>query len=276
MASSHDATSAGAAAPCDDTAAMAVSDLRCTTFDVVARFESALGFLDNSRSYRQLLGLCRTTGTCPAPGVCREAAPAMAPPPRGSVFTASFRAAASPPRAGESAIIVDLATRRGALNLSDGTGNAFERMALPLERLRSEGGGLARLLAYWEALAETGSLVSDIDPVKLRELGFLRRIHVVDVSNPDPEKGVLEVRAPDAPAAASNMTHGSSLSKHPVRIAVKGASADYDAARRTQRPHLASVRSRLLEREFRYRRLILPFTSDGLRWDKLLVAIEAA
>ena len=44
----------------------------------------------------------------------------------------------------------------------------------------------------------------------------------------------------------------------------------------TRRPHFASVRSRLLEREFRYRRLVMPFTSDGLRWDKLLVAIEAA
>src|SRR5580658_5995450 len=71
---------------------------------------------------------------------------------------------------------------------SDSDGNYVERRALKLETHAGSNDPLGYLDQYWCGLrAETERRFSNIDPIHLMRGGIIGKMHVVDVSNRDPD-----------------------------------------------------------------------------------------
>jgi hypothetical protein len=160
-----------------------------------------------------------------------------------------------------------------AASQEDEAGNRVSRLPLSIETLRAKRDGLTNLFLYWEAVWRSGGRLSDIDPVRLIQLGLLDRMHLINADDPDPRGFVLELRGPNAPSVPGSLRNGDRLTQHPVGILAASLLDDYERVRRRGEPQYARVDSCLFGENYRYRRLILPLTMDGSRVDRLLVAI---
>lgn len=142
-------------------------------------------------------------------------------------------------------------------------------------RSRARGDGLAELLAYWDRLKERGvPRFTDIDPVKLSQLGLFGRLHVLDASNPDPAQIRFALYGHDTPLDGGRDYAGFAVGDHPIRIYGQAVADSYDAVRAAGEPAYARIRKGLAGMGHHYARLVLPFSTGRRRIDRLLVAIR--
>ncbi|HXY99574.1 MAG TPA: hypothetical protein VEI03_06210 [Stellaceae bacterium] len=250
---------------------------RCLNLTSLAAFEMAAGFLGTAREHLLNAARCGATGQCASPRLCR-AANAAAPPPFPAVVTLPApRAAVAAPRVGAEAVIVPLRPP-GAASQVDGAGNCVERRALSLDRLGAGHRRLPLLFDYWRELwMLSRGAMTDFDPVRLVQMEALGWVHLVDVGADDPANFSILIRGWRVPnAGIARSREGMRIGEHPIRPLAEGLAADYRAARESEWPLYHGIRSRLGGHDYAYRRLILPFSVDGKRIDRLLVATDFA
>jgi len=249
----------------------------CRLLTSFALWEKEVGFPEVSRDITDEIGQCRLSGLCRAPEICQTREVEDQRLGATVIAGTSFARRASAPRdVGESAIVAPFRPQARLATVEDGMGNRVDRLPLSTETLKIKRDRLADLFSYWEALQNSGGgRLSDVDPVRLIQLGLLDRMHLINADDPDPAGLVVEVRAPGAPAVPGSLRNGDKLARHPVQILADSTIDDYDRVRRHGQPQYARVESSLLDRRYRYRRLVLPLSTSGDRVDRLLVVIDA-
>jgi hypothetical protein len=248
----------------------------CQLLTSFALWEKEVGFPEVSRDIIDEIDQCRLSGQCRAPEICHardEGQRLGATVIEGTSFA---RRGSVLRDIGESATVAPFHPQARVATAEDAMGNRVDRLPLSTETLKIKRDRLADLYFYWEALQNSGGgRLSDVDPVRLIQLGLLDRMHLINADDPDPAGLVVEVRAPGAPAVPGSLRNGDKLARHPVQILADSTIDDYDRVRRHGQPQYARVESSLLDRRYRYRRLVLPLSTSGDRVDRLLVVIDA-
>jgi hypothetical protein len=248
----------------------------CLRLQSLADLEERVGDADVSQAMRAVAMQCGQLGKCQAPHLCRR----NESPARKRVATVvRFPLARRSPEAGiardaHTAAVIDFAAAKATRRVDDDRGNMVARTPLSLDVARVHG-NLAPLLSYWSEIASfRPPQLEDIDPIRIARTHLLGLVHMVNVANDDPERYLVELRGALAPSVPGTCGKGTLISRHPVRILSAAIAEDYSEARASAQPAYAHIRSRLLKRSYSYRRLLLPFSSDGRRADLLLVAID--
>ena len=252
----------------------------CVDLVTLASFERQIGFERVADAYLEMASRCDGCH-CRSPFHCGTAAAAQAKN-AASVRVVAFRRRPSLiARAGEPAgstgggSLVPMALERE--RVEDSSGNWVERVNRPVSTLRPAHvhGSVELLFEYWHSLwlISHGTL-SDIDPIRFGQLGWLGRLHLVDVSDPDPRQFRFQIRGARIPAVNGASREGAPLGDHPLPIIADIVTRDYDRVRREQEPLYSHVRGSLAGGSYRYDRLILPLSTGGKQVDRLLVAIK--
>jgi len=244
--------------------------LACDELLSLAAFEHHAGFAQVARELLDQIGGCYRLGRCSAPQFCGSSERASDLGSIAGIDPQGSACAMAAPGLRESPGAFDpIDTMR------DDKGNRISQRTESLASLRARGGNLSELLCYWEHLWHfCGGMLSDLDPIRLHQMGILGNVHLVNTRNDDPDRFFFEIRALRAPAVPGTCTAGMLVREHPVAIVARNALREYHAARRGCEPRYALVESQLLGADYRYRRLVLPLTTDGRIVDRLLVAVE--
>ena len=248
----------------------------CLRLQSLADLEERVGDPDVAQAMRAVARQCGQLGKCQAPHLCqRNEVPAkkrVATVVRFPLARRSLEAGIAP--ASHHAAVIDFASAKATRKAEDDRGNMVARTPLSLEVARVHG-NLAPLLSYWSEIASFRQpRLEDIDPIRIAHTQLLGLVHMVNVANDDPDRYLVELRGALAPAVPGTCGKGALISRHPVRILSESIAEDYSAARASSQPAYAHIHSKLLHRSYSYRRLLLPFSSDGRRADLLLVAID--
>jgi PAS domain len=257
----------------------AVKQAKFCALHTIAELERLLGFGAGARVIRRVMEHCQSSSDgCSAPFDCPERlATASAAPAAEPIKIAVPAPGRSPAELSPcSAEIIPLAAIGRGQTVSDDLGNFIERRRLGIDVALARGDMLADLVHYWQALkgGEAVPLFGDIDPVRLAQLGVLGRMHVLNAENPDPAKMRFDLYGNKVALDNGRVYTGVAIGDHPVRLFAETVAADYDDTRRTAEPHYFRVRKRLGGVGYRYARLALPFSADGRRVDRILVAIR--
>ena len=247
----------------------------CLRLQSLADLEERVGDPDVGRAMRAVAMQCGERGKCQAPHLCRRN---EAPAKRRVATVVRFPFARRIPEPGiaheHCAAVIDFASAKATRRVEDDRGNVVARTPLSLDVARVHG-NLEPLLSYWSEIASfRPPQLEDIDPIRIARTELLGLVHMVNVANDDPDRYLVELRGALAPSVPGTCGKGTLISRHPVRILRDAIAEDYSAARASAQPAYAHVQSRLLERSYTYRRLLLPFSSDGRRADLLLVAVD--
>lgn len=248
----------------------------CSATASLAKLEELLGFPKVARSLSEKVAMCRQgNGPCAAPYACGAHRPMPAAPNilRFTNQASNWKfSAVSPSRTiGATVLAFDPATEEGEV---DPQGNSVDAKLLDIDLVRTRGDELSDMLSYWESLSAEGiPNFSDLDPAQLGQIGLLHRLHVVDASNRDPREMRFDLFAPGAGLDKGRDLRGTRIVDYPVKIYANQTMADYNMVRLAGAPRYQRVRSRLNGVGYRYRRLILPFTTDHRRVDRLITAV---
>jgi hypothetical protein len=248
----------------------------CLCLQSLADLEERVGDPDVSHAMRAVAMECGQLGKCQAPHLCRRN---EAPAKKRVATVVRFPLARRTPDGGGSrdpqrAAVIDFISAKATRRAEDDDGNMVARTPLSLDLARVHG-NLAPLLSYWSEIASfRPPRLEDIDPIRIARTRLLGLVHMVNIANDDPDCYLVEMRGALAPSVPGTCGKGALISRHPVRILREAVAEDYSAARATARPAYAHIRSRLLKQSYSYRRLLLPFSSDGHRADLLMVAID--
>lgn len=146
------------------------------------------------------------------------------------------------------------------------------RNRMDLTQVHETHTGLGFLLAYWRLMGEARALSANFNLEPLQNNDFIRWIHIIDVSQPDPgdyfavrqAPGTVIYRRPD------NMPlreFGNSLYVHSLKT-------DYEEVKRTRKPSFQRLSVKSPEGAVRYFRLILPTARKDGAIDRLLVGVN--
>jgi len=257
-----------------------IAERLCIDLVTLASFERQIGFERVADAYLQMASGCDGCN-CRSPFHCGTAAAAQAKSAASARVVAFKRKLSATPRGAEPTVssggdnLVPMALERE--RVQDDSGNWMERINRPVNALRPERthGSVELLFEYWHSLwlISHGTL-SDIDPIRFGQLGWLGRLHLVDVSHADPRQFRFQIRGARIPAVSGASREGAPLGDHPLPIIADIVTRDYDRVRREQEPLYSHVRGSLAGGSYRYDRLILPLSTTGREVDRLLVAIK--
>jgi hypothetical protein len=152
----------------------------------------------------------------------------------------------------------------------------IERKTLDPEALE-DSAPLGRLYRYWlRKQEEYGGLPSRraIDPEVLFDLHLLGFAHIVDVSADDPHDFYFRLFGTNVTLERGKNYTGKKVSEHPIAPYREAAVNDYLTVKMTGWPRLQRIRASLNFSHRSYQRLILPFSGDGGKPDRLLVAVR--
>lgn len=248
---------------------------RCHDLLSLAAFEVHAGYVGTAQAYVDAVQRCRQTGCCAAPDVCGSR---REPHARKNAPIVPF------PNTARAAIAGDTASGGGATltplgrseRQTDDSGNQVEQQSLSPDTLRLRGGRLAEFLAYWQQLRVLGrGTLADLDTIRLLRMGLLGWLHLVDVAASDPDKFWLPICGWRVPIPyLDHSRNGVRFDEYPVRLLAQAVTRDYLAVRTTGVPIYQHFRSRIAGQACNYLRLILPMSTDGMRTDRLLVAMD--
>lgn len=243
----------------------------------IAELERLLGFNAGAKVIARAIQQCHTSpGKCASPYACVERLASLGPAEVKLATLPQAPGAVARPLPHRGGSVIPLHAATPAQVVTDGDGNFIERRMIRVDVVRERGDSIADLLDYWQALKGDTRLpdFSDIDPVRLAQLGLLGRLHVLNAENADPARMRFDLYGNKVPLDKGRIYTGLAVSDHPVRIQAQTVSADYDTVRKTAEPHYFRVRKRLGGIGYRYARLVLPFSTGHGRVDRLLVAVR--
>lgn len=252
----------------------------CVDLVTLASFERQIGFERVADAYLEMASGCDGCN-CRSPFHCGTAAAAQAKSAASARVLAFKARRSSYPRSAEPTVstggdnLVPMTLERE--RVEDSSGNWMERVNRPVSALRPERihGSVELLFEYWHSLwVISHGTLGDIDPIRFGQLGWLGRLHLVDVSHPDPRQFHFQIRGARIPAVSGASREGAPLGNHPLPIVADIVTRDYNRVRRDQEPLYSHLRGSLAGAEYRYDRLILPLSTSGKRVDRLLVAIK--
>jgi len=243
----------------------------CSYLRTLARLELLAGFDRTAHLYEQGAARCKTEGCWAAHQ--GETATSAAASDRSPVPLKTIAAPVKPSALWQPTGVVDaIPFDRSTLvdRVSDAAGNYVERRELKLEGLTDRTDPLGYIFNYWRQLnAGTECKLSNIDTVHLERSGIIGKLHIVDVSSPDPADFHFELFGYAVPVGQYKTPRA-----HPVDIWVDSLLRDYNTIRLTGTPRLCRVRTRLADVAYHYTRLLLPFLDSRGDVSSLVVAIR--
>ncbi|WP_157089231.1 PAS domain-containing protein [Oceanibaculum pacificum] len=161
----------------------------------------------------------------------------------------------------------------------DERGNFIYRMPMALDDVNySDSYGMEFLLSMWKEtkLKKKNALplLSDINPIVFADIGMLGYVHVIDVSHADPSHFSVQVYGSRVTLHNGQNLSGLSVGDLPISIYRQAIGTDYNTARMTGMPAYHRIVATIDDSRRHYTRLILPFSTDGMRPDRLLVGVR--
>ena len=161
----------------------------------------------------------------------------------------------------------------------DENGNFIYRMPMPLDEVsHSDSFGMEHLLRLWRTSQQQSKnplpLLSSINPETFTEIGMLGYVHVIDVSPAGPHDFSVQVYGSRVTLHNGQNLSGMPLGDLPISIYRDAVATDYNTARMTGMPYYHRVVATIDDSRRHYTRLILPFSTDGMRPDRLLVGVR--
>jgi hypothetical protein len=135
---------------------------------------------------------------------------------------------------------------------------------------------LGQLYRYWLHQQEvSGGLPPRraIDPEVLFDCDLLGYAHVVDVSADDPHDFYFRLYGSNVTFESSKNYTGTRVGDHPVEPYREAAAKDYLTVKMSGWPRLQRIRASLDFSRRSYQRLILPFSGQDGKTDRLLIAV---
>jgi len=239
----------------------------CSYLRALAKLELLAGFDSTARLYERSALRCQTQG-CWAATRRQETTTEIAPT---AVVPIPLKPASPAAR-----VIVPSAETvpfdRSALvdRVSDMAGNFVERRALKLESLAGAGDPLGYIFNYWRQLrVGTECTLSNIDTVHLERAGVIGNMHVINVSDADPDSFRFELSGYAVPLVPYEKPRA-----FPIAIYAHTTLSDYNTSRLTAMPRLHRVRCLLDGVNHHYTRLVLPFLDARGAVSRLVVVIR--
>ncbi|MDM7947956.1 MAG: PAS domain-containing protein [Oceanibaculum nanhaiense] len=163
----------------------------------------------------------------------------------------------------------------------DDRGNFIYRMPMPVDEVStSDSLGMESLLQIWrQAQQATGRrhglpLLSDLDPKFIADIGMLGFVHVIDASSDDPGRFHVTMHGSRVTPFNGRNFSGRALHDFPIPIYRESVATDYNTVRMTGVPAYHRVIATVDGSRRHYTRLLLPFSTDGNRPDRLLVGVR--
>ena len=163
----------------------------------------------------------------------------------------------------------------------DDRGNFIYRMPMQVDEVStSDSLGMENLLQIWrQALQASGRrrglpLLSDIDPKFIADIGMLGFVHLIDASSDNPMNFHVSVYGSRVTLFNNRNFSGRTLHDFPIPIYRESVATDYNTVRMTGVPAYHRVIATVDGSRRHYTRLLLPFSTDGNRPDRLLVGVR--
>ena len=250
---------------------------RCEALFVAAEMLRLQELVDRSRTAAEIESNawnCQARGDCPLTAECRKRFP-----PTARINSALARlndnvVYVNPPaglRGQAMATSIPAGPADFGPALADEHGNGIVRQPLDLDTLRQSPGPFGALLNYWDELAGDGiPRFADFNPFQLRDFGLLGQINVINVKPDDPANFRVEMHGARRSLDGGVNYTGLRFGEYAVGIVAQCWMVDYNAAKVTGRPLWHQIVVNLPRSRMAYRRLMLPFSSDGRRADRVL------
>ena len=148
------------------------------------------------------------------------------------------------------------------------------RRRYPIDQIDETDAALQTALSLWEINGKDGMLPArkDIDVLDLRPL--IGRIHLVDVSDPDPANYRFRLFGSAVRFPGDNNYANFAIGAHTSPSFRQALMEDYAAVTFTGTPSYQHVVAMVNFQHYSYSRLILPLADDGRRVDQLMVCIH--
>ncbi len=148
------------------------------------------------------------------------------------------------------------------------------RRRYPVDQIDDMDAALRKALTVWESKGRDGLLPArkDIDVLDLRPL--IGRIHLVDVSDPDPANYRFRLFGSAIRFDGDKNYTNFAIGAHTSPSYRQALMEDYAAVTFTGTPSYQQVVAVVNFQRYSYSRLILPLADDGRRVDQLMVCIH--
>ncbi|MEQ8251376.1 MAG: PAS domain-containing protein [Oceanibaculum nanhaiense] len=163
----------------------------------------------------------------------------------------------------------------------DDRGNFIYRMPMSLNEVStSDSLGMENLFQIWQQAQRSMGrpqsipLLSDMDPKMIADIGMLGFVHVIDVSSENPENFNVQVYGSRVTFYNGQNLSGLKIGSFPIPIYRESVATDYNTVRMTGVPAYHRVIATVDGSRRHYTRLLLPFSTDGNRPDRLLVGVR--
>ncbi|WP_140056019.1 PAS domain-containing protein [Oceanibaculum nanhaiense] len=163
----------------------------------------------------------------------------------------------------------------------DDRGNFIYRMPMPVDEVStSDSLGMENLLQIWRQAQQASGrrhglpLLSDIDPKFIADIGMLGFVHLIDASSENPMNFHVSVYGSRVTLFNNRNFSGRALHDFPIPIYRESVATDYNTVRMTGVPAYHRVIATVDGSRRHYTRLLLPFSTDGNRPDRLLVGVR--
>lgn len=108
----------------------------------------------------------------------------------------------------------------------------------------------------------------------IADIGMLGFVHVIDVSSENPENFNVQVYGSRVTFYNGQNLSGLKIGSFPIPIYRESVATDYNTVRMTGVPAYHRVIATVDGSRRHYTRLLLPFSTDGNRPDRLLVGVR--
>ena len=254
---------------------------RCEALFVAAEVLRLQDAIDRSRTAAEIeinAWKCQDRNDCPLTADCRKRFPPTARVDAALARRSDNVVYVNPP-AGLRGRMTASSIPAGAADfgptLTDTEGNGIIRQPLDLNHLRQSPDPFGALLVYWDSLArETVPRFADFNPFQLREMRLLGQINVINVAPDDPADFTIEMHGAGRTFDGGVNYTGMRVSEYAIPIVAQSLMVDYNTTKVTGRPLWHQVVVELPRTRMAYRRLLLPFSSDGRRANRLMAGFR--
>ncbi|MCH2393136.1 PAS domain-containing protein [Oceanibaculum sp.] len=163
----------------------------------------------------------------------------------------------------------------------DERGNFIYRMPMAVSEVsKSDSLGMESLWQIWQHAQQSRGrphslpLLSDVDPKMIADIGMLGFVHIIDVSPENPENFNVQVYGSRVTFYNGQNLSGLKIGTFPIPIYRESVATDYNTVRMTGVPAYHRVIATVDGSRRHYTRLLLPFSTDGNRPDRLLVGVR--
>ena len=153
------------------------------------------------------------------------------------------------------------------------TPDAVKRRELPLDRMPMQDGILATAYQYWTSKSRPSRLPSRGDIDILDIVSLIKHLHLVDVSEGDPNDWYFRIIGAVVPKTLGWDGGRDKVSSCPWPVYKEALLEDYATVKAIAAPLYQEVALRLDNHSYEYARLLLPLAADGRQVDALMSCV---